>query len=50
MENTSHLSHTSQPDSSGHQIDLEQLLKDGNIIRIHPQGLQYVPTVSAGAR
>ena len=48
MENTSHLSHTSQPDSSGHQIDLEQLLKDGNIIRIHPQGYSMYPLFLPG--
>lgn len=48
MENTSHLSHTSQPDSSGSQIDLEQLLKDGNIIRIHPQGYSMYPLFLPG--
>lgn len=48
MENTSHLSHTSQPDSPDHQIDLEQLLKNGNIIRIHPQGYSMYPMFLPG--
>lgn len=48
MENNSHSSHTSRPDSSGRQIDLEQLLKDGNIIRIHPQGYSMYPMFLPG--
>ena len=48
MKNNSHLSHTSHPDSSNQQIDLEQLLKDGNIIRIHPQGYSMYPMFLPG--
>lgn len=39
---------TDQPDSSGSRIDLEQLLKDGNIIRIHPQGYSMYPLFLPG--
>ena len=48
MNKPSHLLHTSQPDPSGSQIDLEQLLKDGSIIRIHPQGYSMYPMFLPG--
>ena len=48
MEKQFHSPNTGQPDSSGHQIDLEQLLKDGNIIRIHPQGYSMYPLFLPG--
>ena len=48
MEKQFHSPNTSQPDSSGSQIDLEQLLKDGNIIRIHPQGYSMYPLFLPG--
>ena len=48
MEKQFHSPNTGQPDSSGHQIDLEQLLKVGNIIRIHPQGYSMYPLFLPG--
>lgn len=48
MKKQSHLSHTSQADPYGRQIDLEQILKDGNIIRIHPQGYSMYPMFLPG--
>lgn len=48
MKKQPHLLHTNQVDSSDRQIDLEQLLKDGNIIRIHPQGYSMYPMFLPG--
>ena len=48
MEKQFHSPNIGQPDSSGSQIDLEQLLKDGNIIRIHPQGYSMYPLFLPG--
>lgn len=48
MKKQPYLLHTDQTDSSDRQIDLEQLLKDGNIIRIHPQGYSMYPMFLPG--
>ena len=48
MENHSHSHNTDHSDSSNQQIDLEQLLKDGNIIRIPPQGYSMYPMFLPG--
>ena len=48
MKKQPYLLHTNQTDSSDRQIDLEQLLKDGNIIRIHPQGYSMYPMFLPG--
>ena len=48
MEKQFHSPNIGQPDSSGSQIDLEQLKKAGNIIRIHPQGYRKHPLFLPG--